>query len=74
MQPTVRRLEATYADRVVFTSLDIDDPGNTEFEMTLGFRSQPTFLLLDGQGAVLQRWLGPAEEAEFAAAIDAALK
>lgn len=74
MQPTVRRLEAEYAGRILFTGLDIDDPLNADFKQTLKFRGQPQFVLLDGQGQVLTQWFGRVEEGEFARAFDSALR
>lgn len=74
MQPTVRRLEGTYAGRILFTSLDIDDARNADFKTMLRFRAQPQWILLDGSGNVLQQWFGSVPEADFAQAFDAALK
>jgi hypothetical protein len=74
MQPTVSRLEERYAGRIVFTSLDIDDARNADFKAALGFRVQPTFVLLDGGGSELMRWFGSVPEADFVQAFDAALR
>lgn len=74
MQPTVRRLEETYAGRILFTGLDIDDPRNAEIKRTLGFRAQPQFILLDGDGNVITQWFGRVPESEFASAFDGALR
>lgn len=74
MQPTVRRLEETYAGRIIFTSLDIDDPRNADFKAQLQFRAQPQWVLLDADGQVLKTWFGRVSEQEFAAAFDEALR
>jgi len=74
MQPTVRRLEERYAGRIIFTSLDIDDPRNAGFKTQLQFRAQPQWVLLDADGQVLKTWFGRVPEEDFAAAFDEALK
>lgn len=68
MLPIVHGLEARYGDQINFVYLDIDDPATSEFKRALGYRVQPHFFLLDGQGNVLHSWLGsvPADELEAA--------
>lgn len=58
MAPVVHRLEANYSDRIHFVYLDIDDPMNENFMYALGYKYQPHFFLLDGQGDILNQWLG----------------
>jgi hypothetical protein len=58
MAPMVHGLEAKYFGRIKFTFLDADDPNTGEFQRTLGFFSQPEIYLLDGNGKVLQKWVG----------------
>lgn len=67
-------LGAQYADRMVFTYLDIDDPNNATLKQTLGFRVQPQFVLLDGEGQILKQWLGFVDKEDFARAFDEALQ
>ncbi len=74
MQPIVHGLEAKYRDRILFTSLDIDDPNTSSFKQALRYRVQPEFFLLDGQGHVVKEWLGAVTAEEFAAAFDSVLK
>ena len=74
MAPIVHGLEAEYYDRVDFAFLDIDDPTNTDFERQLGFRVQPHFFLIDGNGDILQQWAGSVSADEFRAAFDANLQ
>ena len=74
MQPIVHGLEAKYRDRILFTSLDIDDPKTASFKQALGYRVQPDFFLLDGQGHVVKQWLGVVTAEEFAGAFDSVLK
>ncbi len=73
MAPIVHGLEAEYADRINFVYLDIDDPANTAFKKQLGYRVQPHIYLLDGQGAILEQWLGYVSETELRVAFEAAL-
>jgi len=70
MAPVVHGLEAEYYNQVKFTFLDIDDPGNDEFKQTLGFRGQPQFFLLDGDGEIVQQWFGSVSAESFREAFD----
>jgi hypothetical protein len=65
MAPMVHRLEAEYFGRVLFTYLDADDPATQMFQSELGFIYQPEFYLLDGDGFVLQKLVGPVSEETF---------
>lgn len=65
MAPIVHGLEAEYADRMNFVYLDIDDPATDSFKGALGYRYQPHFFLLDGEGNILRQWLGFVPEEEF---------
>jgi hypothetical protein len=73
MIPIVHGLQAKYQDRIGFVYLDIDDDANAEFKRALGYRVQPHFFLLDGQGQVVQSWLGRVSEAELEAAMQSVL-
>jgi len=73
MAPIVHGLEVEYHDQVEFTYLNIDDPKNDSFKDQLGYRYQPHFLLLDGEGKVIQQWLGPVTKQEFRTAFESAL-
>ncbi len=74
MIPIVHGLEARYNDRIQFTYLDIDDSNTNRFKSALGYIAQPHFFLLDGNGAVLNAWLGFVSEEEFVGAFESALK
>lgn len=67
-------LEAEYDDKIQFTYLDIDDPNTDTFKATLGFRVQPQLFLLNGEGQVLQQWVGFVSRDEFVSAFEAALE
>jgi len=70
MAPIVHGLEAEYYSRVQFVFLDADDPATTDFQRQFGFRVQPEFYLLDGQGEVLYRWFGYVETDNFRSVFD----
>lgn len=74
MKPIVHGLHASYNEEMVFTYLDIDDPATAGLKAELRFRYQPHFVLLDGEGNVVQQWFGIVREADFTAAFDAALQ
>ena len=71
MIPIVHGLEAFYSNEVTFTYLDIDDPVNNEFKASLGYIVQPHFFLLDGDGNIINQWVGPVSADELASAIEA---
>jgi hypothetical protein len=54
----VHGLENTWGDQINFVYLDIDDPRTEPFKRQLGYRVQPHMFLLDGDGQVLEQWLG----------------
>ena len=70
MAPIVHGLEVDYFGTIKFLYLDIDDPENSYYLKELGFRYQPQFILLDGEGNILQQWLGPVSAADFRVAFD----
>lgn len=71
MAPIVHGLEAEYHGKIQFIFLDIDDSRNEQFKKQLAYRYQPHFLLLDGDGNILQQWLGVVSESQFREAFDA---
>lgn len=68
MAPMVHGLEAKYYGRINFVYLDADDKNTESFQRTLGFHYQPEVYLMDGDGNVLQKWVGFTSEEEFEAA------
>jgi hypothetical protein len=73
MKPIVHGLQAEYLEQIQFTYLDVDDAANAPFKQSLGFRYQPEFYLLDGEGNVVQKWIGPVTRESFVAAFELAL-
>jgi len=74
MAPIVHGLETEFFKTVNFVYLDIDDSANSGALSLLGFRYQPHFFLIDGEGNILQQWLGPVSEDELRAALTAQAK
>ena len=74
MAPMVHGLEAKYAGQIDFFFLDADDTATRDFQRQFGFRVQPYFILLDGSGNELKRWVGGITQAEFETAFADALK
>lgn len=74
MAPIVHGLEAEYGNRIKFSYLDIDDPASDPFKSQLGYRVQPHIFLLDGEGKVLQQWVGFTTEETFRQAFENALQ
>jgi len=70
MAPVVHGLEAEYAGEIEFVYLDIDDPSVTPFKDALGYRVQPHYFLLDGDGTVVDSWQGRVERDTFVAAFE----
>lgn len=67
MAPMVHGLEAKYYGKINFVYLDADDIGTDPFQRELGFSYQPEVYLLDGDGNVLQKWIGFTQEDQFEA-------
>ena len=65
-------LEAEWGGEVDFVYLDIDDPATEPFKRQLGYRVQPHMFLLNGDGLVLQQWLGFVDAATLEAALEQA--
>ena len=61
----VHGLVEKYYGKIQFSYLDASDPDTQEFQRRLGFRYQPEFYLLDGDGNVLQKWVGFVSQDEF---------
>ena len=67
MAPMVHGLEAKYHGKIKFSYLDAGDPNTQNFQRELGFRYQPEFYLLDGQGNLVQKWIGRVSQDQFEA-------
>lgn len=65
MAPVVHGLEAKYSGKINFVYLDADNIGTDPFQRELGFYYQPEVYLLDGDGNVLEKWVGYTTVEEF---------
>jgi thioredoxin-related protein len=74
LAPVVHGLEQRWSGQVTFVYLDIDDPRTNEFKREFGYVVQPHIFLLDGEGDVLEQWIGYVEEAELESALAAAVR
>jgi hypothetical protein len=70
MAPIVHGLETEYLEEINFVYLDIDDPANSGFKKELGYKYQPHFFLIDGEGDILMQWLGPVTDQDFRDSFD----
>lgn len=64
-------LEQRWSGAVDFVYLDIDDPNTDAFKRQLGFGYQPHFFLLDGEGDVVEQWVGAVSREELDSALTA---
>lgn len=71
MAPVVHGLEAKYSGLVNFVYLDRDDPATAPFREQLGYVYQPHIFLLDGEGNIVEQWLGFISEQQLDAALSA---
>ena len=58
MAPVVHGLEAKYHTDMNFVYIDIEDPASDSFKRELGYLYQPNIFLVDGEGNILNTWLG----------------
>ena len=73
MAPVVHGLEAKYTSQMNFVYLDIDDSRNDTFKQSLGYVYQPHIFLLDGNGNIIEQWVGFVSGETLEAAITNAL-
>ncbi|GAB4399435.1 MAG: hypothetical protein OHK0052_22870 [Anaerolineales bacterium] len=66
-------LEAEYSGKVKFVYLDVDDARNDAFKRALDYRYQPHLFLVDGDGNILQQWVGAITADDLRPALDAAV-
>lgn len=62
MTPIVNRLEEEFEDQVTVLQLDVGQQANAELQSQYDLRGHPSFVVLDGDGLVVQRFLGPQTE------------
>lgn len=62
MTPIVNRLGEEFKDQVDVLQLDVGQPANAELQSQYDLRGHPSFVVLDGNSLVAQRFLGPQTE------------
>ena len=65
MKPIVHRLEEQYGNNIEFVYVNIDNPESQTLKEQYGFRVQPHFVLVGGDGQVIGEWFGVNEGATF---------
>lgn len=73
MKPVVHGLEQEYGEQIEFVYLNIDDPETEAAKQKYGYRVQPHFFLVDGEGEVVEEWLGPVSREAFVSAFQTVL-
>lgn len=58
MRPVVNGLKQKYGSKLKFINLDFDDKANESLEQKFKVNGHPTFLITDGQGNLVKRWVG----------------
>jgi len=74
MAPLVHGLEEQYGNQVRFIYLDIDDPANKVLKDELSYSYQPHFFLIDGEGNIIDQWVGYVSVGDFVGSLESALK
>ena len=70
MAPVVHGLEQKYSSHIEFIYLDAVDSSTSELRSKLNYSSYPTFILLDGKGNEVKRWVGRVEQSDFIVVLD----
>ena len=70
MAPVLHGLEQKYSSYIEFIYLDAVDSSTSELRNKLNYRSYPTFILLDGKGNEVKRWVGRVEQSDFIVVLD----
>ena len=55
----MRGLEETFADRLDFIHLDVDNEAAWQLARALGITGRNQYLLISAEGETVQRWVGP---------------
>lgn len=71
MMPIVDGLESEFAGKVAIFRLNAAEPANVQLQQEYGLRGHPSFAVLDGDGRVVQVFIGPQTEETLRAALAA---
>lgn len=67
-------LQETFASRVEFIVLDVDNSGTAGARNQLGITAQAQYLLVDSADQIVRRWFGVIDEGQIAAEIEGLLQ
>lgn len=73
MMPIVDGLESEFVGEVTISRLNAAEPANVQLQQEYGLRGHPSFAVLDGDGRVVQVFIGPQTEETLRAALAAVL-
>jgi len=73
MAPIVDGLESDYAGKAAVLQLNADETENIQLQQQYGLRGHPTFAVLDRNGRVMQRFIGPQAEEVLREALTAVI-
>ena len=59
MTPIVNGLEDEFEGQATVVSLNVGEVENEELQQEYGLRGHPTFVILDEEGQIAQRLIGP---------------
>jgi thiol-disulfide isomerase/thioredoxin len=71
LAPAIAATKAEYGETVEYLHLDVDDPANAALIEQFAVAGTPTFILLDGNGEIVQRWQGATDVTEIQTAMAA---
>jgi len=67
--PIVNGLEEEFAGQVAVSRLNANEGTNSRLQREYGVQGHPSFVVLDGDGAVVDRFFGPQDEETLRAAM-----
>jgi thioredoxin-like negative regulator of GroEL len=73
MMPIVNGLEEAFAGQIAVVRLDANDKTNAAWEREYGLRNHPSFLVLDANGSLVERFTGPQRTETLRAALERAI-
>ena len=74
MRPVVNGLKQKYGNRIRFADLDFNDKNNRDLVEKFRIIGHPSFVLVDGQGNLVKRWIGIVQESDLEGALTKVLK
>ena len=69
----MHRLEQEFQDQVEFVRLDIDDDSTFDLRQEYELFRRTSYHLIDGDGNIVERWIGPLDQATVSAELAEAL-